>query len=183
MAEDLKFGALNATQSHYRRAVDTSELPITEKLRARGFRLTEKRKILLKILEEADHHLDAATLLERAKSRMGIDRATVYRTLDLLKKEGLVDELDLLHLRGGMHYYEARTDHEHFHLACFGCGQVEEVSTPLFEELKMQVARDKGFAVATTRLEIGGYCSACTAKNPISGEMKSVQEAESTTNP
>jgi Fur family ferric uptake transcriptional regulator len=84
--------------------------------------------------------------------------------LDLLKKEGLVDELDLMHLRGEMHYYEARTGDEHFHLACFGCGRIEDVETQLFEQLKQQISQQGGFAIETARLEIGGYCSDCAAK-------------------
>src|SRR6185437_199119 len=38
-----------------------------------------------------------------------VDRATVYRTVDMLKRHGLVDELDLMHLQGEKHYYEVRT--------------------------------------------------------------------------
>jgi Fur family transcriptional regulator, ferric uptake regulator len=156
--------SVNATESHYPRTRNKARERLSESLAARGVRLTPRRRALLEILEEANRHLDAAGLLAAAKQRMRIDRATVYRTLDLLKKEGLVDELDLMHLRGEMHYYEPRTGDEHFHLACFGCGRIEEISTPLFEQLKLSVGRQKGFAIQTARLEIGGYCSDCAAK-------------------
>ena len=43
---------------------------------------------------------------------------TVYRTIDLLKKHGLIDELDLLHLRGDRHYYETHGPRDHIHVAC-----------------------------------------------------------------
>lgn len=154
----------NATQSQYSRSRSPLPEPLSTRLAARGVRLTPRRRALLEILEDANCHLDAAGLLEAAKERMQMDRATVYRTLDLLKKQGLVDELDLMHLRGEMHYYEARTEKEHFHLACFGCGRIEEISMPLFEQLKDEVSRSSGFRIETARLEIGGYCSACTAK-------------------
>lgn len=156
--------SVNTTDSHYLRTRNTAREPLSQRLTARGIRLTPRRRALLEILDETNRHLDAAGLLEAAKQRMRIDRATVYRTLELLKKQGLVDELDLMHLRGEMHYYEARTGEEHFHLACFGCGRIEEISTPLFGQLKRSVGREKGFAIQTARLEIGGYCSDCAAK-------------------
>jgi Fur family ferric uptake transcriptional regulator len=153
----------DATRSHYLRQRAALSQPLGERLAARGVRLTSRRRALLKILEESDCHLDAAALLEAAQQQMEIDRATVYRTLDLFKREGLIDELDLMHLRGEMHYYEVRTSKEHFHLACFGCGRVEEIATPLFEQLKQEVSKEKGFTIQTARLEIGGYCAECGA--------------------
>jgi Fur family ferric uptake transcriptional regulator len=42
-----------------------------------------------------------------------IDRSTVYRTIDMLKRRGLIDELDLMHIEGEKHYYEVKTNHDH----------------------------------------------------------------------
>jgi len=170
----------DATESHYQRTRAVPTQPLSERLAARGVRLTLRRRALLKILEEADRHLDAAALLEVAQKQMEIDRATVYRTLDLFKREGLIDELDLMHLRGEMHYYEVRTGKEHFHLACFGCGRIEEISTPLFEQLKREVGKERGFTIQTARLEIGGYCAACAVsaserKGPETSEQMATQ--------
>ncbi len=163
MPQQSSIRSQDATQSHYLRKRAVPSQPLSERLTARGVRLTSRRRALLKILEEADRHLDAAALLEVAQKQMEIDRATVYRTLDLFKREGLIDELDLMHLRGEMHYYEVRTGKEHFHFACFGCGRIEEIATPLFEQLKREVGREKGFTIQTARLEIGGYCAECAA--------------------
>lgn len=137
---------------------------LSAKFAEAGIRMTRQRRVLLEILDESDAHLDARTLCERAQKKIGVDRATVYRTLDLLKKNGLIDELDLMHLHGEMHYFEARTGSEHFHLACFGCGKITEVADEMFERLKKHVAEREGFQVQTARLEIGGYCSACAGK-------------------
>lgn len=90
-----------------------------------------------------------------------MDRVTVYRTLGLLKRHGLVDELDLLHLGGGAHYYEQRPLQEHLHLACLACGQVQEFASPLFDKIKGQIGRELGFQVAFARVEMGGYCEKC----------------------
>jgi hypothetical protein len=63
-----------------------------------------------------------AALLALAREREpSIDRATVYRTIELLKKFRLVDDLDLMHLEGEKHYYEVKTRQDHLHLACMGC--------------------------------------------------------------
>ena len=93
----------------------------------------------MQTIQEADGHLDAATILELARKRdVSIDKATVYRTLGLLKRLGLVDELDLMHLTGEKHFYEARTSRNHVHLACFRCGKIEEFISPIFERLQKE---------------------------------------------
>lgn len=118
--------------------------------------------MLLEIIRAANEHLDAATLLRLASERdASINRATVYRTLELLKKLRLVDELDLMHLNGEKHYYEARRARDHLHLACFRCGKIEEFGSSLFERLKQEIARERGFHIDVVRMEVGGRCGEC----------------------
>ena len=138
---------------------------LLDELASKGVRLTAQRRALIEVIQDADQHLDAASLLELARQREpGIDRATVYRTIELLKKLRLVDELDLMHLQGEKHFYEVKTKREHVHLACFHCGQIEEFSSPLFERLKAEISREAGFEIRVTRLEVGGTCRACAAQ-------------------
>lgn len=145
---------------------------LLEELESRGVRLTAQRRAVVEIIQEADRHLDAATLLELAQQKQtNIDRATVYRTLELLKKLRLIDELDLMHLKGEKHYYEVKTRREHVHLACFRCGRIEEVSSVLFERLKQQIAAHADFELQVSRLEIGGLCRNCRTKEPKRKEM------------
>ena len=137
---------------------------LVEELTSRGVRITTQRRALAEVIQEAKQHLDVASLLEQAKKREPrIDRATVYRTIELLKKMRLVDELDLMHLSGEKHYYEVKTRADHIHLACFECGRIEEFASPLLERLKSEVGRETSFEVRVTRLEIGGCCRACCA--------------------
>jgi Fe2+ or Zn2+ uptake regulation protein len=134
---------------------------------AKGFRLTAQRRILLEVIQSATEHLDAATLLRLACERdAGINRATVYRTLELLKKLRLVDELDLMHLYGEKHYYEVKRDSDHIHLACFGCGRIEEFENPLFHRLARQIVRERGFQISVIRMEVGGRCNNCAQRAP-----------------
>jgi Fur family ferric uptake transcriptional regulator len=106
-------------------------------LTSRGLRLTHQRKTILGVVETAKQHLDAAQILRHArKIDPGIDRVTVYRTLKLLKRYGLVDELDLMHMQGEKHFYERRPQ------------------------------RDCRVHIVVTRLEVGGYCAQCRTGTP-----------------
>jgi len=135
---------------------------------ARGVRITRQRRVILRVIENARRHMDAATILRFAqKEDESIDRVTVYRTLNLLKRHGLVDELDLLHIGGGGHYYEQRPLRQHLHLGCLNCGTVEEFASPLFDRIKGQIQRELGFQVAFARVEIGGYCRTCQASGKL----------------
>lgn len=144
---------------------------LLQELTLRGIRITGQRKILIETIQDAARHLDAATLLTLARKRDdGINRATVYRTLELLKRLRLIDELDLMHLNGEKHFYEAKTNIDHVHLACFQCGRIEEYTSPLFERLKEEISRQKGFHVRVVRLEVGGRCSRCCASSSSCAE-------------
>jgi len=144
------------------------ERPILlEEVAARGVRLTAQRRAVIEVIQQAQKHLDAGSLLKLAREREPkIDRATVYRTIELLKRLRLIDELDLMHLEGEKHYYEVKTRRDHIHLACFHCGRIEEFSSPMFERLKVEIAHHTGFAIRVTRLEVGGDCRACAAAYP-----------------
>jgi Fur family ferric uptake transcriptional regulator len=138
---------------------------LLNEVEAQGIRLTAQRRALIETIQEATSHLDAASLLSLARRRdPKIDRATVYRTIELLKRLGLIDELDLMHLDGEKHYYEVKTRKDHLHLACFRCGAIEEFSSPAFERLKQEIGAKNDFDIQVIRLEVGGLCKRCAAK-------------------
>jgi Fur family ferric uptake transcriptional regulator len=152
---------------------------LVEELSSRGIRLTAQRRAVVDVIQEATEHLDAGSLHELARKREpNIDRATVYRTIELLKKVGLIDELDLMHLEGEKHYYELRTSHQHAHLACFRCGRIEEFSSVLFDKLKTEIERQTGFSISVARLEAGGKCRACASGEAAPGREASKQGGE-----
>ncbi len=131
-------------------------------LLSRGIRMTRQRRIILEIIETATQHLDAAQILRKAaRVDPNINRVTVYRTLGLLKRHGLVDELDLLHVKGEGHFYERRPQRDHMHMTCLRCGRVQEFESDLFDRVKGQVERDCHFHILLARFEIGGYCASC----------------------
>jgi Fur family transcriptional regulator, ferric uptake regulator len=135
---------------------------LERELARRGMRLTRQRRTLLRIIDTAPEHLNVEVLLRQARrADPRLNRVTVYRTLDLLKRQGLVDELDLLHLHGHQHFYETRGPRDHIHVACLGCGRVREVESELFDRLKRQIERDCDIKITVARTEIGGYCAKC----------------------
>lgn len=140
---------------------------LQQSLRQRGIRLTRQRRVLLQVMDDAERHLDVDEILGRAqKIDPAIHLVTVYRTIDLLKKQGLIDELDLLHLRGDRHYYETHGPRDHIHVACLRCGKVREFESRLYEQLKEQIARDCSINVTVSRTEVGGICNDCLASDP-----------------
>ncbi len=135
-----------------------------ESLKKRGVRLTRQRQILLDLIDQSGKHLDADSLYQLAKERdPKLNRVTVYRTLKMLKKGGLVDELDLMHFTGDQHYYETRMKQEHAHVICLRCGNVEEYFGEPLQKLRRQVETTFGFQILLARTEIGGYCAHCQA--------------------
>jgi len=138
---------------------------LQSELKARGIRLTKQRRVVVQVMETASRHMDAGEILDVAqKIDSNITRVTVYRTLELLKKLGLIDELDLLHLRGHRHFYESHGPRDHIHVACIHCGKVREFESDLYEELKQQISRDCGIEISVTRTEVGGICNDCKQK-------------------
>jgi Fur family ferric uptake transcriptional regulator len=157
-------------RSHGKQGTGSMPLPQTEmpgRLQAhfseRGIRMTQQRRAILQVMETATKHLDAAQLLRKAqKLDASVDRSTVYRTLQLLKRHGLIDELDLMHINGEGHYYERKLNRDHIHMACLRCGKIMEFVSDIFEKLKGQVEKDCRFHIVVSRLEIGGYCTTCS---------------------
>ena len=164
----MALGPVVATESHLGRSKSDSTITrpsLMKALAARGVRITAQRRLLVGIIQDSPRHLDAAALLETAqKQDPEIDRATVYRTIALLKDCGLIDELDLMHIEGEKHYYEAKTNRDHCHIACFRCGAIMEYASPSFEKLKEEMAKESGFRIRVVRVEVGGLCRTCSRK-------------------
>ena len=127
-----------------------------------GHPLTNQRRLLLELLRDAEGHIDAKELYRRASAKdKSISSATVYRTLNLFKELGLVEEMMLGKLRC---YYEIKQSAEHQHLVCRGCGKVMEFQNPHFQKLIEVVQREHGFNITKAELYLEGYCSGCEEK-------------------
>ena len=142
--------------------MSTARESLRDRMIAKGLRMTHQRRLLAELLDNAEEHLDAEEVFRQAQRRdPQIHRATVYRTLNTLKKHGLVDELDLMHVNGDRHYYEVRPRKLHIHLVCMHCGDVQEPGGPVWDELKTRVRKETGFKPEMVRVEMGGQCPQC----------------------
>ena len=122
--------------------------------------MTRQRDTLLDVIEHAQGHPDADGLYALARQRdPRISLSTVYRTLHLLARHDLVDEL---HLAEEHHHYEPRTGGPaHYHLVCVACGDVQEVTGGVLERLREELRRDRGFRLTAAELEVQGRCRRC----------------------
>jgi Fur family ferric uptake transcriptional regulator len=135
--------------------------------RMHGHSMTSQRRLLLELLRDAEGHIDAKELYQLARARDdSIGPATVYRSLNLFKQLGLVDERRLGKVRC---YYEIKQSTEHQHLVCLGCGKVIEFQNPYFQKLIKAVQREHSFKVTKAELYLEGYCPNCEEKEKGDG--------------
>lgn len=136
-------------------------------LQAGGYRLTRQRQVVLEVLEESQEHLDAEALYARARARFPhISLATVYRTVAVLKRMGLVAEYPL----GEEHaHYEAVQEAPHYHFTCLRCGRVTEFEAPQVTQIIGELARQEGIEVHAVQFFLTGYCAECRAKEEGNG--------------
>ena len=121
--------------------------------------LTSQRRLLLELLQDTGSHIDAKELYRLASDRdQSISLATVYRSLILFERLGLVEERRLNKSRRS---YEIRQTSEHQHLICRVCGKVIEFQSPVLEEAVRSILQDNGFNISQASLYLEGYCDGC----------------------
>ncbi len=126
-------------------------------LNVSGLRATSQRALILEIIRRG--HLDADEIYRQARRKQpNISLSTVYRTLRMFKKLGLVEEL---HFDETHHHYEIKPPSEHQHLMCLSCGKIVEFEYPLSQKMKRNIAREKSFEVTGVEIQMTGYCSQC----------------------
>ncbi len=144
-------------------------------LKEQKVRITPQRKAILRILyDNRGHHLeieDIHRLLAVGKSEAGRERAglaTVYRTIELFRKAGLVSRLAMEDSPARYEFIGPRAAGHH-HLICLSCGRVEEIDDGLADGFKKQVLQEKDFLMAGMPIKIYGYCSRCRSKQKLAG--------------
>jgi Fe2+ or Zn2+ uptake regulation protein len=124
-----------------------------------GYRLTSPRRAVAELIGSRRGHFTADELLtESRRRRLGVTRATVFRSLDVLTELGLVERLDL---PSGEHAFVACETAHHHHLVCSSCGRTTEVDDNGLEAVAAAIERQSGYRVDTHRLELFGLCPAC----------------------
>lgn len=129
-------------------------------LKAKGFKLTQERKIILEQVFSVHDHFDVEDLLYMLrKGNRQVSRASVYRTLSLLVECGLVEKVDF---GEGKAYYEHVFGHlHHDHLICKSCGKVFQFEDSIIEKRQKDICKEYGFQLDYHTLNIFGFCPAC----------------------
>ncbi len=120
----------------------------------RGMKMTGQRRIIARVLSEADDHPDVEELYRRsAEMDDNISIATVYRTVRLFEEAGLLDRHDF---GDGRARYEEASDDHHDHLIDVHSGKVIEFHDEEVEELQRKIAEKHGYRLVGHRMELYG---------------------------
>lgn len=118
----------------------------------KGMRMTEQRRVIARVVAEADDHPDVEELYRRASavdSRISI--STVYRTVKLFEDAGIIARLDF---RDGRSRYEPAPDEHHDHLIDLRTGKIVEFRDEEIEALQAAIAKRLGYRLVDHRLEL-----------------------------
>jgi Fur family ferric uptake transcriptional regulator len=128
-------------------------------LRARGYRLTPQRQLVLEAVGSLGHGTPEEIVAAVRRTATAVNISTVYRTLELLEELGLVQHT---HLGHGAPTYSVPSDDDHVHLVCRDCGGVEEVASSVVEDVVRRLSAERGFTVDVGHFAVFGLCRACT---------------------
>jgi Fur family ferric uptake transcriptional regulator len=131
---------------------------LAESLRAGGYRLTPQRQLVLDAVSQLGHATPDEVHAWVQERSSAVNLSTVYRTLELLEKLGLVTHTHLSH---GAPTYHPAGSHTHAHLACHDCGAVTELQAHELDDIVDRVRQRTGFAVDVGHLTLFGRCSDC----------------------
>lgn len=127
---------------------------IIARCEAKGLRMTEQRRVVARVIGDADDHPDVEEVFARAaRIDPRISIATVYRTVKLFEEAGILERLEFGD--GRARYEDAERDH-HDHLIDVNTGEVIEFVDPDIEALQERIAERLGYRLVGHRLELLG---------------------------
>ncbi len=127
---------------------------IEELCQVKGMRMTDQRRVIAKVLSDAQDHPDVEEVYKRAvEIDFKISIATVYRTVRLFEEAGILERHDF---RDGRSRYEPVPDEHHDHLIDIETGKVLEFHNDAIEALQEEIAKKLGFKLVDHRMELYG---------------------------
>jgi Fur family ferric uptake transcriptional regulator len=130
-----------------------------EQLRARGYRLTPQRQLVLEAVGRLGHATPEDIAAAVRETAQAVNISTVYRTLELLEELGLVQHT---HLGHGAPTYSIKSESDHVHLVCRDCGAIDEAPPELVAPVVEELAQTHGFQVDVGHFAVFGRCRACS---------------------
>src|ERR1700750_2956640 len=141
--------ALKSSPAH---SPSTKATGIEARCAATGMRMTEQRRVIARVLAEAEDHPDVEELYRRCVAVDDkISISTVYRTVKLFEDAGIIERHDF---REGRARYEQIPEAHHDHLINLRTGEVIEFQSEEIERLQAEVARRLGYRLIEHRLEL-----------------------------
>jgi Fur family transcriptional regulator, ferric uptake regulator len=131
-----------------------------EQLRARGYRVTPQRQLVLEAVARLDHATPEEICAQVQLTARGVNISTVYRTLELLEQIGLVTHT---HFDQRAPIYHLASDADHVHLVCRECGRVSEIGPDAIRPLITALDERHGFETDVSHLTVFGRCQDCRA--------------------
>ena len=136
------------------KSIDNNSTTLAQRCIDKGMRMTEQRRVIAGVLEEAIDHPDTEELYNRAsKIDPRISISTVYRTVALFEDAGIIERHDF---RDGRARYEPAPESHHDHLIDMKTGQVIEFHSEEIEALQEVISRRLGYKLVDHRLELYG---------------------------
>lgn len=132
-------------------------------LRQKGYRITSQRLAVLQLISQSPQkHLSADEIFAQTRKRMPrIGIATIYKTLNMLEREGLLYKLEG---PDKVSRYEMRGNQDiHAHLQCLRCGRIVDLSRPGLKDLLENLLAGIPFSVLKGNILLYGYCEECKA--------------------
>lgn len=140
---------------------------VYEKIQEKGYKLTDHRKVILRVLmENKDYLLEPSVIFEKVlKINKDINFSTIYRNLEFFLNIGVVRKISL---ENGKSSYQIIFEVDHTHnMICKNCGRVEALKTCPFEKIDMAVFEKKGFLPESHKFEIYGLCKECLSNSRL----------------
>lgn len=133
-------------------------------LRSKKLKFTRTRRLIYEeIFSGKTVHLNAYEIHRRLKNKgEQVSLATIYRTLNLLVKSGLVSEIDFG--ENHSHYEPEISRAAHGHLVCLSCGEVKEFSEERLRSTLKNIAKKSRFNTDKFSIQVFGYCTKCQKK-------------------
>lgn len=131
-------------------------------LHAHGYRSTPQRQVVIDVLIEHNRHMTPDEVYAHVqKATPGINRATIYRTLNFLCELGMVTASDIY----GQRVFEIAGEAPHHHLVCQRCGKTSELDGALVEAFFDAVDKAQQFRALNRHLVLHGLCADCRAES------------------
>lgn len=129
-------------------------------LKQNNYKLTPQRLVILDKILNISGHINADTLFNKIDDK-SIGIATIYRTLDLFTKIGILKKLRLDENSYEYDLSIGGDTHSHHHFKCIKCGKIIELYIDQLDELEGFIEKNHNLKITDHQLLLSGYCSDC----------------------